>query len=63
MKSDNDLISAFLAPQWYRYCSAHCHFDRSEGAWRNLTSQWYKPYWCRRSLDSEPQQRMGTFVI
>lgn len=30
-----------------------CHFDRSEGAWRNLTLKWYAPQWGRRSLDSE----------
>ena len=29
-----------------------CHFERSKAESRNLTPQWHKPLWCRRSLDS-----------
>lgn len=33
-----------------------CHFDRSEGEWRNLTPKWCTTQWGRRSLDSESRQ-------
>ena len=30
----------------------HCHFDRSEAEWRNLTLKWHTMQWGRRFLDS-----------